>query len=56
MGSMSPSSTIHLGKSVDMLARSRMMEEKRPVQGEEDGEVRRQTVANWVVADPCNYF
>ena len=34
MGSMSPSSTIHLGKSVDMLARSRMMQENSPARGE----------------------
>ena len=30
MGSMSPSSTIHFGLSLDMLARSRMIVEKRP--------------------------
>ena len=33
MGSMSPSSTIHFGLSLDMLARSRMIVEKRPVGG-----------------------
>ena len=31
MGSMSPSSTIHFGLSVAVLARSRMMQEKSPV-------------------------
>ena len=33
MGSMSPSSTIHLGLSVDVFERSRIMVENRPVLG-----------------------